>query len=557
MSGTRIAAIILTLCLAGIPAGAVDHVYLNGNVRTMDAAAPQAQAFVVRDGRFLAVGSDEEALAAARSDAQRHDLAQRTVLPGLIDAHGHLLGLGRFGLGRLDLSGARDFDEVCAEVAKAAAKNGTAEWVLGGRWDHESWPGKQLPTNARLSELLPDTPVWLKRVDGHAGIANGAALQRAGIDRHTQSPPGGTIVRDAQGQPTGLLIDRAMELIERRLPDPSSETAAALLKAQEMCFKAGLTSVHDAGVSPDELAIYTSLSNEGKLRLRVYAMVNGAEAASYFERHPPFSDGRLSVRAAKFYADGALGSRGAWLLAPYSDRATDENNSPYRGLILTPPDDLARHAQDALKRGYQMCVHAIGDAANHAVLNAVENATKAAPHALREHRFRVEHAQVVATEEMPRFARLGVIASIQPTHCTSDMRWAHERLGEARLAGAYAWKSLRTAGARLCGGSDFPVESHEPWLGIYAAVTRQTIDGNPPGGWRAEECLTREEAVRLFTTDAAYAAFAEQQQGRIAPGLFADFVVVDRDVLVCPATDIPQTRVLQTVVAGEPVYVSD
>lgn len=558
-----------SLCLSAAFAGPNDEVYIGGNLYTLNAQLPRATALAVRAGRVAAVGTDAEILALANADTPRHDLCGRTVLPGLIDAHGHLLGLGRFGLGKLDLSSAHDFDALCAMVARAAEIAKPGEWILGGRWDHESWPGKQLPTNIKLSELLPNTPVWLKRVDGHAGIANAAALAKAGVTREMQAPPGGEILRDQRGEPTGVLVDRAMELIERHLPDAAGETAAALLKAQELCFAAGLTGVHDAGVSPDEIAIYEQLVQAGALKLRVYAMVNGADAPGYFARHAPFSGERLSVRAAKLYADGALGSRGAWLLAPYADRPTGDDGRPFTGLVLTPPDELRSMAADGLRRGYQVCVHAIGDAANRAVLDAVEQAAGGAREGQSpgptsrslvvpaDHRFRIEHAQFVAPADMPRFARLGVIASMQPTHCTSDMRWAAERLGPKRLAGAYAWKSLLDSGARLCGGSDFPVESHVPWLGIHAAVTRQTIAGDPPGGWRAAECLTREQAVRLFTTDAAYAGFAEKQQGQLSSGFLADFIVLDRDVFTCAASEIPTTKVLRTVVNGETVYAAE
>lgn len=551
--------ILLVLCLCAAPTHAADTLYFNANIHTMDAAQPRAEAMLVRDGKIDSLGPGEAIEQRAGANAERIDLQGRTVLPGLIDAHGHLQGLGAFGMGRLDLSAARSFSDVVGAVKEQVARAKPGEWVLGGRWDHESWPEKVLPTHASLSSISPNNPVWLRRVDGHAGIANAAAMRLAGITRNTASPAGGEVVREHSGEPTGVLIDNAMGLLDKALPDESATTADMLLKAQEMCFSVGLTSVHDMGLSPQEVAVYKQLEADGRLKLRVYALVSSFYAMRYFEEQGVYLGDRLTVRAAKAYMDGAMGSRGAWMLEPYADRPVDDAGKPYTGLSVSEPafiEDLAKHG---LEKGYQVCVHAIGDRGNREVLDAFERAlsqapTSSGPQAHPDRRFRIEHAQLLSPSDIPRFASLGVIASMQPTHCTSDMRWVDVRVGPERANGAYAWASLLRSGAIIAGGSDFPVESHNPFLGLYAAVTRKNLDGKPEDGWHKEERVTREEALRMFTCSAAYAAFMEDAIGRLAPRLQADFIVIDRDIMNCGGKDIPGTRVLRTVVAGETVF---
>lgn len=534
-----------------------DAVYINANIYTMNAACPRAEALAIAGGRLIAVGSNADVRKTVGPATRVHNLGGRTVLPGLIDSHCHFAALGSYSLGHVDLSGARSFDEVIEIVAARAAKAEKGTWILGGRWDHENWRDRRLPAHAALSAATPDNPVWLRRVDVHAGIANAAALKLAGITSATPEPPGGDIVLDEQGEPTGLLVDKATELIENLIP-AATDSAAMILKAQELCLAVGLTGVHDAGIQPPEVDIYRKLAEQGALKIRVYAMIAGAAAPQYFREHGLYTSERLTVRSAKFYADGALGSRGAWLLAPYSDRPTDEEGRPYVGLNVVSPEELRRAAEDALRQGYQVCTHAIGDRANREVLNAYEvirqSGNSSSQGASRDHRFRIEHAQILAPQDLPRFAELGVIAAMQPTHCTSDMRWIDERIGSQRSAGAYAWASLLRSGVHLAGGSDFPVESHNPFLGLYAACTRQNAAGEPAGGWHASERLTREEALRAFTLDAAYAAFEEGQKGSLEPGKLADFIVIDRDVMTCEPREIVETRVLQTVIGGEAVY---
>lgn len=532
----------------------VTTVYVNANIHTVDAAIGRAGAMAVREGRFLEVGSEAEVRRAAGEGAKVVDLAGMTVLPGLIDAHGHMAGLGAFARGRTDLSFARSYQDVVRATSESADRLEPGEWVLGGRWDHESWASKQLPAHDDLSRALPENPVWLTRVDGHAGLANAEAMQRAGVTSETPDPPGGAILRDEEGEPTGVFIDNAMSLIERAIDAPLPRSEDLLLAAQEMCLSAGLTGVHDAGVSPAEIAAYRRLAERGNLKLRVYAMVSAPYAIEHFSNRGITVGERLTVRSVKMYMDGAMGSRGAWLLEPYSDRPTDERGRPYTGLALSDPEFVRDVCEHALEVGYQVCTHAIGDRANREVLDAYAEALKRRP--TEDHRFRIEHAQLLATGDIPRFARLGVIPSMQPTHCTSDMRWVEDRVGPERARGAYAWASLIRAGVPIAGGSDFPVESHNPFLGLHAAVTRQNLGGDPPGGWRPEERMTRDEALRSFTIWAARASFEEDVKGSITPGKMADFIVIDRDVMTCDAQDIPETRVLRTVIGGETVFVS-
>jgi predicted amidohydrolase YtcJ len=550
---------LATLCLALLVAPlaiAQDiTIYRDATIHTMDAARPKAEALAVRGEHLLAVGSLEEVRAAAKgAQIIEVSLGGMTVLPGLIDAHGHMAGLGSFGLGVLELSSAKTFADVVTAAAAAAKQKQPGEWVLGGRWDHESWNSKQLPSHPQLSGATPDNPVWLRRVDGHAGIANAAALKLAGITRDKESPAGGEILKDDSGEPTGVLVDNAMALVEAKVPPGARGRGEdLLLKAQELCLTAGLTGVHDAGVSPADIQTYQRLESEGKLKIRSYLMVAGPYALSYFDRTKPFSGPRVSALAAKLYIDGAMGSRGAWMLEPYADRPVDSAGNPYTGLAVQHPDFIETVARHALEHGYQVCTHAIGDRANREVLDAYERAMKmlSGPH---DHRFRIEHAQLLSPADIPRFARLGVIASMQPTHCTSDMRWVEARVGPDRAKGAYAWRSLLDSGAAIAGGSDFPVESHNPFLGIYAAITRQDAEGNPPGGWQPREKLTREEALRLFTLGAAHAAFEEKQKGSLTPGKLADFIVIDRDIMTCEPSGILGAKVLRTVIGGETVF---
>ena len=565
--------LVCVVGLLGANARAADPtLYTHGNIYTMDAARPRAEAMAVLDGRIVSVGSESQVREAisggvgADARASRIDLRGRTVLPGLVDCHGHMSGLGALHMGIVDLAGTKSYEEVVERVAARAKSSPKGAWVVGRGWDHESWPEKTLPTHALLSKACPNNPVVLSRVDGHAMLANAAAMSAAGVTAESASPPGGEILHDKTGAPTGVFVDNAMDVVSSHVPrsvrpDPES----ALLKAQELCLSAGLTGVHDAGVGPMELEVYQRLEAEGRLKLRVYAMVSAAYAPDWFEKHGLKKgdgqmngrDERLTIRAAKMYIDGALGSRGAWLLEPYADRSAADDGSPYTGLAVQQPEMVERLAADGLKRGYQVCTHAIGDRGNREVLDAYVHAMKAAGVVAtgdRSPRFRIEHAQLLSPADIPRFAQWGIIASMQATHCTTDMRWIDARVGPERAKGAYAWASLLASGAVVAGGSDFPVESHNPFLGLYAAITRQNDRGEPAGGWMPQERMTREEALRSYTTTAAYAGLAETQRGELRAGMQADFIVIDRDVMTIEPREILGTKVLMTVVGGEVVW---
>ena len=541
---------ILSVCLSAAAAlAAPDTIYHNATVHTANDDAPTAGAIAVEGGRIAAVGPADTVLALADAGTVLVDLGGMTVLPGLIDSHGHMANLGTLQVGVVNLAGTTSYEEVIERVRQRAEETPDGAWIIGRGWDHESWPSKELPDHRNLSDIVPDHPVWLVRVDGHAALANELALRAAGVDETTESPEGGEIIRADNNRPTGTVVNNAKALIERVIPPTAyGDTREQVLAAQRLCLAAGLTGVHDIGVSPRQVELYKDLADSGLLKLRVYAVLHGRDAVPYFERNGILVSDRVTARATKLYMDGAMGSRGAWMLEPYKDRPADDDGDPYTGLTVTDPEFIDFIARHGVEHGYQVCVHAIGDRANRRVLDSFERAGAS------DARFRVEHAQLLHPDDIPRFGALGVIPSMQPTHCTSDMRWVAARVGEERAGGAYAWRSLIDAGATIAGGSDFPVESHNPFLGFYAAVTRQNLDAQPPGGWRPEQRMTRAETLKSFTLWAAHAAFEEDDKGSLEPGKLADFIVIDRDVMTCDPGDIPGTRVLRTVVGGETVY---
>ena len=522
---------------------------VNARIHTLADAQPAAEALAWdASGRVVAVGTRDEVLARA-AGAAVHDARGATVVPGLIDAHAHLMGLG-YALMRADLVGARSKAEVIARLQAFAATMPPDAWLLGRGWDQNLWPEKSFPTAADLDAAFPTRPVWLERIDGHAGWANTAALKR--VPRELAGdwqPEGGQILR-FDGRPTGVFIDVAARLVDEVVPPPDAALRAeALKRALAAAASVGLTGMHDMGTSSGDLELFRRFADDGRLTLRVVAYADGdADALEQRCRtgayqHP---SGRLRMAGVKFYADGALGSRGAALLEPYSD---DHGN---RGILVTPPEKLLAGMQKARRCGLQVATHAIGDRGNRLVLD--DYAAVLGADAAGDHRWRVEHAQVVSLADIPRFAPLRVIASMQPTHATSDMPWAEARVGRERLAGAYAWRRFEEAGVRLALGSDFPVESADPRLGLYAAVTRQDLAGQPPGGWLPDQKLTRSEALRGFTSDAAWAGFTEREVGRLAPGLRADFVLLEADPLSVAAERLPTIRVLSTWLDGRPVY---
>ncbi|MDT7856318.1 amidohydrolase [Rubrivirga sp. S365] len=552
-----LAVLLPALAVAQEAAPPARYVATGGVVYTVDDDRPTAEAFVVEDGRFVAVGSEAE-VRAAYPDWPRLDLGGAAVVPGLIDAHAHLLGLGT-SLLQADLVGATSRAEVVERLQAFAADLPDGAWVTGRGWDQNDWgEGEPFPTRADLDAAFPDRPVWLGRIDGHASWANTAALRAAGIDPEAPAPSdpeGGAVVRDEAGRPTGVFVDAAEALVARALPAPDAAVAEeALRRALEETTRYGLTGVHEAGVPIESLDLYRRAIDAGRFPIRNYAMLSQDELGAFCERYPDGLEhgGRLVARSLKVYADGALGSRGAALLADYAD---DPGN---QGLLFHPDAALRQTVEDAMRCGLQVNTHAIGDRANRQVLDAYQTALAATGGADGgAGRHRIEHAQVLSLDDLERFAALGVIASVQPTHATSDMPWVETRVGGDRARGAYAWRRLVDSGARLALGSDFPVERVDPLLGFHAAVTRQDAADAPAGGWYGNQTLTRAEALRGFTLDAAYAAFMEDEVGSIEPGKRADFVLLSRDIMTAPPEAILDARVLATYLDGAPVYQAD
>jgi predicted amidohydrolase YtcJ len=502
----------------------------------------------VRDGRIVYLGPDAGAEALRGAKTQVIELAGRAVTPGLIDAHSHLEGLGQ-ALAAVDLTAAASYEEVVRRVRAAAAQAPPGSWVRGRGWDQNLWPGHQFPTHEALSAAVPDHPVWLTRVDGHAALLNAPAMAAAGIEPGLADPSGGRFLRDAAGHLTGVLVDNAMGLAASRLPAPSAEERQhALEAAARHCVAFGLTTVTDMGVGASTYEAYEALRRSGRLPLRaaLFLADDPQLLAAWFRRGPELDPkGRLQVRGVKLYADGALGSRGAALLEPYAD---DPGNL---GLLVSSGEHLAEVAKQAAANGFQVAIHAIGDRGGLLAIDAMEKALGGPAPQLR---FRLEHAQVLRLQDVERLARLGIIASMQPTHATSDMPWARDRLGAARLERAYAWRKVLAAGGRLALGSDFPVESADPRLGLYAAVTRQDLQGRPAGGWLPGERLSRDEALRGFTLDAAWSLFLDQEIGSLVVGKRADLVVFGRDPMRLPEAQMAQAEVDLTLVDGQVVY---
>ena len=546
------AAVVTGLCaLAALPAAAQVTVLTAQRIDTMDLARPRAEAMAYdASGRILRLGDAEELLS-AYPDAKRVDLGAATVVPGLIDAHGHMLGQGLTHL-TANLVGTTSKAEIIARLRAFAANLPPGEWLVGNGWDQNDWTEKAFPTAADLDAAFPERPVWLDRIDGHAGWANSAAMRAVGRDLAGDwQPDGGRIVRDAGGVATGIFVDGAMGLVSGAIPAlDDADLRKALSLAMQDAVSHGLTGVHDAGVSLGTLRVMQDMADAGEMPMRITAMADGddealawlCEAGLY--QHPSH---RLKMRTVKLYVDGALGSRGAALLEDYSD---DHGNM---GLLLMTPEQMHQAVRKAHQCGVQVATHAIGDRGNRVVLDSYE-AVLGDEATGSDHRWRIEHAQILAPEDLPRLAALHVIASMQPTHATSDMPWAEDRLGPQRINGAYAWRKLRDSGARLALGSDFPVELVDPRLGLYAATTRTDAQGLPKGGWHPEDRLTAYEALRGFTLDAAYAGFAEAEVGSLAPGKRADFVVLAQDPLAVPPASLRDLDVLSTWVDGKPVY---
>ena len=552
---TLLGAAVLTapfglLAQTAAPKAPADLIVTNARVYTADDARPLVEAFAVRDGRIAFVGSQREAAVLRGPNTRVVDAGGRTVIPGMVDAHAHFSGLAQT-LRSVDLTGTNSLAEVIARVVAKSTSVPKGTWITGRGWDQNDWGVTDFPTHEALTAALPDHPVLLERVDGHAMYANMAAMKVAGVTAASKAPVGGQIIKDANGNPTGVFVDNASNVLEEKVPAPTAaEYKSALKEAIALMHRWGLTGMHDAGASRTAIDTYEELAKAKELNLRLYVMISDDKTAldHYFAKGPQSAlyDGQLWVRAVKLYADGAMGSRGAALLEPYSD---DPNNS---GLLKSTQEHIRDVAERGLKAGFQINSHAIGDRGNRVVLDAYEQALKTVPSV--DHRFRVEHAQILHYDDIPRFAQLGVIPSMQASHQTSDMYWIGKRLGPTRLYGAYAWQSLLQTGVVIPNGSDFPVEQVNPLISFHAAIARQDARDWPAGGWFPEQKMSREEALRSMTIWPAYAGFQETSMGSITAGKFADFVILDTDIMRVPAEMVMKTRVLSTWVGGRAVF---
>ena len=497
------------------------------------------------DGKIIATGGEE--LVDEYPDAEKIDGLDRYVLPGLHDGHGHVSSQGFLNV-ELNVTGSQSLEETVERIAAYDRANPGSGWIKGRGWNQVLWPVKEFPTAAAIDAVVADRPVWLRRIDGHAGWANSKALELAGIDKDTPDPVGGKIHRDDDGNATGTLIDTAMGMVSSQIPPNSKDDIRrAMAAAFRELTSLGLTSVHDAGISIAEAEVYMSMADNGEMPMRIYAMMweAGENLDAIGKPIVAYGNDRLDIRSVKLMSDGALGSRGAAMIDPYED---DTEN---RGLRMYTQAEVNAKVKKANDMGFQVGIHAIGDFGNRQSLDAFEHAQGGAASPMRN---RIEHSQIIALDDIPRFAELGVIASMQATHATSDMNMAEDRIGPERVKGAYAWRKLLESGAVIANGSDFPVELANPMHGLYASVTRQSRAGLPEGGWYPEEGLSREETLHSFTLAAAYAAHQEDRLGSLEPGKWADFIVVDTDFFTIPASEIDDIQVIQTWVGGEMVY---
>lgn len=515
----------------------VDLIITNANIYTVDSDFSKAESFAVKDGKFVEVGTSQEITSKYKSD-QIIDFDGKFIYPGFIDAHAHFYGYCMTLL-QADLRGTKSFDEIL-EIIKNHDEKYNSDWVLGRSWDQNDWEVKEFPTKEKLDQLFPDKPVYLKRVDGHAAIANSKALELADINANTKIEGGKVILKN--GEPTGVLIDNAMELVSDLIPDPDLETTIKALKQGEQnCFNVGLTSVCDAGLYKKQVLLLDSLQKTGDLHMRVYAMLEpNEENIEHFVKKGIYKTNQLNVRSIKLYADGALGSRGAALLEPYSD---DPENY---GLIIEPFEFYHEMCKLANENNYQINTHAIGDSANRLILNIYAQYLKGK----NDKRWRIEHAQVIHPDDLHKFGKYSIVPSIQSTHCTSDMYWADERLGE-RIKNAYIYKQLLEQNGWIPNGTDFPVEQIDPRLTFYASVTRKDLERYPEEGFQMENALTREETLKSMTIWAAKAAFEENEKGSIEAGKFADFIILEKDIMEVLAEEIPYIQISKTFSSGK------
>jgi predicted amidohydrolase YtcJ len=553
--------LLLMSCSGKKPA---DLVITGGVIYTMDASNPVVEAVVVSADTIVFAGSDAVAREWIGDKTNIIDLKGKTMVPGFIEGHGHFMGVGYNELD-LDLSGVANFDEMVERVRIAASRAKPGEWILGRGWHQDKWDKrpadmvKGYPSHAQLSNVSPNNPVFLSHASGHMSLANAKAMEIAGVNQlsveslNKFSDQGGEIIRDVHGNPTGLFNENAEDVIVKFIPANDPERMARAFElATQACLKNGITSFHDAGVGSDMITLYKSQYASGKLGVRMYVMVTGWDrdmVHAWLKKGPEIDPAHwLTIRSIKLNCDGALGSRGAWLLEPYADRPD------FYGMATLSMDTVLSTSRQALKAGFQVCSHAIGDRANREILDRYEQAMKENPE-VKDSRFRIEHAQHLNPADIPRFAKLGVIPAMQAIHMASDRPWAIDRLGAKRIKeGAYMWQSLLTSGAKIVNGTDAPVEPVNPIPSFYASVTRMTLQGEPEGGYEPDEKMTREQALRSYTLDAAYGAFEERFKGSIEPGKLADFVILSKDIMTVPDKEILTAQVLTTIVAGKIVF---
>ncbi|MEQ8927713.1 MAG: amidohydrolase [Fulvivirga sp.] len=542
-----------------------DAIYSNGKIYTADSSNSMVEAVAIKNGRIISTGALEEVNKLKGDSTQSIDLNGATMTPGFIEGHGHMMGLG-FNELDLDLLPVKSYDELVKIVAEAVANAEPGEWILGRGWHQSKWNTenemmvKGFQTHNKLSEVSPNNPVYLRHASGHAGIANTKAMEIAGVLQMSKESlnetevDGGEIIRDELGNPTGIFNERAMTLITKHIPKNSPERMGkALQLATEACWRNGITSFHDAGIDTTTIDLYHQAKEQGKLGVRMYAMLTGFDQSllnRWYEKGPEIDtvDYLLTIRSIKLNCDGALGSRGAWLLEEYTDR------SGHFGMPTLPMDFVLETSRKGLANGFQVCSHAIGDRANQEILDRYESAFTEYPN-ITDHRFRIEHAQHLHPDDIPRFGELGVIPAMQAIHMSSDRPWAIDRLGEKRIVdGAYVWQSLIETGATIVNGTDVPVEPIDPLASFYASVSRKTLEGTPENGYEPRQKMTREQALKSYTINAAYGAFQEEALGSIEVGKLADFTVFDEDIMTIPEAEILNTKVIKTVIGGEVVY---
>lgn len=553
--------ILLWSCQSG-PAPA-DQVFINGIVYTVDEANPKVEAVAVKDGLILAVGTTAEIQAYVGGSTEVIDLQGKTMTPGIIESHAHLMGIGYNKL-EIDLMGVKTYEELIQKVGEAAATAKPGDWITGRGWHQDKWlkmPEKTVKgfqTHDALSAVSPNNPVYLAHASGHASFVNQKAMDLAGItplrsENPTQEVEGGEVLRDELGNPTGVLVERASTLVSKLIPEttPEKDEEALTLALQELAEK-GITSFHDAGSGQEVIDLVQKFQKEGKLTARMYIMLTGRQPdllEAWYKKGPMIDPNHwVTVRSIKLNCDGALGPWGAWLLEDYSDKPG------HRGHETLPMSVVTEVSEKALPLGFQVCAHAIGDRANQEILDRFESALAKNPKA-SDHRFRIEHAQHLHPDDIPRFGKLGVIAAMQAIHLSSDRPWAIGRLGEKRIIdGAYVWQKLFQTGARIANGTDAPVEPVDPLPSFYASVTRKTLQGLPKGGYEGDQKMTRDQALKSYTLDGAFAEFEEKFKGSIEVGKAADFTVYDKNIMEIPEDEILQAKVQLTVVGGKVVY---